>query len=64
MSELRVSLATTREGWAWVRSVFCPACQALEGESCTHPTDTGRREVGWVHFAREDAYHTQSATAE
>lgn len=30
----------------------CPACQAKPGERCTHPTDTGRREVNWFHLAR------------
>ena len=37
------------------RNVPCPACQAPAGEHCTAPTSTGRREVSWVHSAREYA---------
>lgn len=32
----------------------CPDCGARAGERCTTPTDTGRREVGWIHDARRD----------
>lgn len=34
-------------------AVQCPACMAPEGERCTAPTDTSRRPVDWVHYARE-----------
>ncbi|WNM65017.1 hypothetical protein SEA_APIARY_94 [Rhodococcus phage Apiary] len=32
----------------------CAACGARAGESCTTPTDTGRRAVTWTHYARTD----------
>ena len=35
--------------------VACPNCQAPAGELCTAPTNTGRREVKWVHSSREHA---------
>ena len=35
-----------------IREVFCAVCQAKPGESCTTPTDTGRRLVTWYHFTR------------
>ncbi len=33
----------------------CPACNARANKRCTAPTNTGRREVKWVHYAREQA---------
>lgn len=45
------------------RSVICPACNAQPGRPCTQPTNTGRREVSWVHDAREAAYHEIAAVA-
>jgi len=35
--------------------IRCPACNAGPGQKCSAPTDTGRRDVEWVHHAREDA---------
>lgn len=32
----------------------CPACNAKPGNPCTTPTNTGRRDVKWIHSARED----------
>jgi hypothetical protein len=32
----------------------CPACNAQPGYRCTVPTDTGRRDVAWYHFKREE----------
>lgn len=37
------------------RSKVCPACNAQVGKPCTAPTDTGRREVRWYHYARQRA---------
>jgi len=34
--------------------VACPACSAPPGRPCTVPTDAGRRDVTWVHHARQD----------
>jgi hypothetical protein len=34
--------------------VPCTACSARPGQPCTVPTDTGRRDVTWVHHARSD----------
>lgn len=30
----------------------CPNCGARIGGRCTQPTSTGRRSVGWFHYAR------------
>lgn len=30
----------------------CPNCQSPEGRHCTEATSTGRRAVGWFHYAR------------
>jgi hypothetical protein len=40
------------------QSVLCPVCQARPGHPCTQPTDTGRRNVGWVHKTREFAWRS------
>jgi hypothetical protein len=32
----------------------CPACNAQPGQKCTTPTNTTRRAVPWIHWARED----------
>lgn len=40
----------------------CPACYARPGEPCTTPTDTGRRNVGWFHYAREEEDDAGSAS--
>lgn len=34
--------------------VPCIVCNAKQGEQCTAPTDTGRRQVPWFHHSRED----------
>lgn len=34
--------------------VSCPSCGARAGQSCNAPTETGRRDVRWVHLSRED----------
>ena len=31
----------------------CPVCNAAPGHPCNVPTDTGRRNVTWVHMRRE-----------
>lgn len=36
------------------RKYACPSCAARSGQPCTTPTDTGRREVKWVHLTRFD----------
>lgn len=33
----------------------CPACNAEPHHPCNAPTNTGRRDVKWVHYAREEA---------
>lgn len=43
-------------------SVRCPACNAGPSVKCNAPTNTGRRDVEWVHHAREDAA-SQAGTA-
>lgn len=30
----------------------CPNCQAKEGQPCTQPTNTGRRDIKTFHLAR------------
>jgi hypothetical protein len=52
---------TTREQ---AHTVTCPNCQAQPGRRCSQPTDTGRRDVAWVHLAREDAYRADRAATE
>jgi hypothetical protein len=37
------------------RDVACPACYSPAGQPCTQPTDTSRKPVSWVHYAREHA---------
>jgi len=32
----------------------CPACGAKAGEPCSTVTNTGRRDVRWLHLARTD----------
>lgn len=32
--------------------VVCPNCNAQPGQPCTQPTETGRRNVQWIHYAR------------
>lgn len=32
--------------------IQCPACLAKAGHPCTQPTDTGRRDVAWIHLSR------------
>lgn len=39
------------------RAVQCPVCGAPPTRPCNVPTDTGRRDVGWVHFKREDRFN-------
>lgn len=34
--------------------VQCPACNAAPGEACNQPTSTGRTNVRWYHYAREN----------
>jgi hypothetical protein len=46
------------------RDVTCPACFAPVGEPCTAPTDTGRRNVAWHHFARTYDASTVNLTKE
>jgi len=36
-----------------VRKVACPACLSKPDYYCTAPTNTGRRDVAWVHLSRE-----------
>jgi hypothetical protein len=36
------------------RQVICPVCNARPGHPCNAPTDTGRRNVRWYHYAREE----------
>ena len=36
-------------------TVRCPACNAKPLEPCTRPTDTGRANVAWFHYVREEA---------
>lgn len=38
------------------RTVACIDCNSAPGKKCTTPTDTGRRNIEIVHFAREQAY--------
>ena len=45
-------------------TVDCPACQAKAGDSCTQPTDNGRKAVAWVHLARESAFQFPPEDAE
>lgn len=40
------------------RTVGCPNCQAPAEKPCTQPTDTGRREINWYHYARIAAVPT------
>lgn len=46
---------------AQAQTVSCPNCNARPGEPCNVPTETGRRDVGWVHLSREAAYGDRSA---
>jgi hypothetical protein len=32
----------------------CPTCNARPGYRCNAPTNTGRRDVLWFHYTRED----------
>lgn len=41
-------------------TVRCPACQAAPGEPCNAPTETGRRNVPWVHLPREFSWQQQN----
>lgn len=34
------------------QTVACPTCHAPAGKPCSRPTDSGRRDVRWVHVAR------------
>lgn len=34
-------------------TVRCPACNSGPNERCTQATETSRKEVGWIHYARE-----------
>lgn len=36
------------------RLLVCPVCNARPGHACNVPTDTGRRDVPWYHFKREE----------
>lgn len=42
-------------------AVECPACMVPAGERCTAPTETSRRPVDWVHFAREALAREEAA---
>lgn len=42
------------------KSVRCPNCNAAPGALCTAPTETGRRDVQYVHFARLAEYQKES----
>lgn len=42
-------------------AVECPACMVPAGERCTVPTETSRRPVDWVHFAREALAREEAA---
>ena len=33
---------------------WCPACNSSPGEPCTAPTSNSRREVRWIHSARQN----------
>ena len=35
--------------------IACPVCMAPKGVPCNAPTNTGRRNVEWFHFKREEA---------
>jgi hypothetical protein len=45
---------TKQDQAAGALTVKCPACKANPGEPCTQATNTGRRNVQWVHNARRD----------
>ena len=32
----------------------CENCGAQRGEKCSEPTDTGRKKVSYIHYARTD----------
>ena len=36
------------------RLLICPVCNAQPGHACNVPTETGRRDVPWYHFKREE----------
>ena len=42
-------------------AVECPACMVPAGDRCTVPTETSRRPVDWVHFAREALAREEAA---
>ena len=44
-------------------TVPCPACQAQPDEWCSAPADTGRRDVRWVHYAREQLADRSTVTS-
>ena len=50
--EVRIDGSLKGECSPMVRS--CPTCNAQPGYRCTVPTDTGRRNVDWYHFKREE----------
>lgn len=39
----------------------CPACNAQVGQKCTFPTDTSRKPVPWIHWAREALIEKENA---
>lgn len=43
------------------REFACPACLAPVGETCTAPSDTGRKPVSWHHLSRVIAAETSNA---
>lgn len=55
MPQPRITRRYRADTVADIRQVPCPNCQAPSGERCTQPTDTGRRDVAWVHLARSSS---------
>lgn len=34
--------------------IVCTTCNARRGEPCSAPTSTGRKNVTWFHYSREE----------
>jgi hypothetical protein len=45
-------------------TIPCPVCMAPAGVPCNAPTETGRRNVEWFHFKREESVASRVQSTE
>lgn len=48
MAKLDIAKVDDQRGY----NFNCPACQSPKGKKCTEATETGRKTVSYIHFAR------------